>query len=310
MNEETLLKATGLSRSFNGINVVKNIDISVRAGEVLGLLGPNGAGKTTTLKMLTGVLAPDAGEVFICGKSMTQDSTNAKQRIGYLPEDAPLYSELTVNEYLNSCANLRRVPDAECIKAVERARRLCDLNDVGTRLIGNLSKGYKQRIGLAQAIIHKPRVLVLDEPTNGLDPNQIRDVRALVRDLAADSQALIISTHVLSEVQALCDRVVIIHRGQVAHDELFSAQEAFLTIGFAEPPPSGFFDQLPGILHANPVSENNFLVAISDRIIAAEAIVKHCVETNTTMLEMSPGQNQLEQLFFDITCNDHLSIDD
>lgn len=304
MSEEILLEANELSRSFNGKKIIDGVSISLRAGEVLGLLGPNGAGKTTTLKMIAGVLAPDSGNVIVCGEDMIDKSFRAKKHIGYLPEEAPLYSDLTVDEYLDYCAGLRQVVPADRDSAVQSAKHLCDLGDVGKRLVSNLSKGYKQRIGLAQAIIHKPSLLILDEPTNGLDPNQIRDVRSLVRSLAASSQALIISTHVLSEVQALCDRVVILHHGQVAYDERLSDQNKFLHVCFATTPENTFFDQLTGVIDATTSGQNNFLLSVTDHEAAAAALVQRCASTNTVMLEMSTRQNQLEQLFFDITCND------
>lgn len=310
MSSEPLLKANKLSRSFNGNKVVNDVDISLQAGEVLGILGPNGAGKTTTLKMLAGVLEPQHGEVIVCNETMTNNGAKAKRHIGYLPEDAPLYGDLTVDEYLHYCAGLRLLPRGERGPAVEEAKQLCDLSDVGDRLIGNLSKGFKQRIGIAQAIIHKPPVLILDEPTNGLDPNQIRDVRTLVRSLAAAEQGLIISTHVLSEVQALCDRVVIIHRGRVAFDGSLEGHSHVMHVTFAAPVDNDFFDGLPGIRQITNTGKGNFAISVTDNELVANALIQQCVKTHSTLLEMTNQQNHLEQLFFDITCNDFASGND
>lgn len=304
MIDEPLLIAKKLSHSFNGKVAVKDVSLSLRAGEVLGILGPNGAGKTTTLKMLAGILEPQQGEVIVCNEVMTNKGAKAKRHIGYLPEDAPLYLDLTVDEYLDYCAGLRLVPVDYRKPAVEEAKQLCDLGDVGSRIIGNLSKGFKQRIGIAQAIIHKPPVLILDEPTNGLDPNQIRDVRTLVRSLAAAAQGLIISTHVLSEVEALCDRVVIIHQGHIVFDEILVKNNGVMHVTFAAPVQSGFFDKLPEIKHINKINDHRFALSTENAELAASALIKHCASTNATLLEMTSGQNHLEQLFFDITCKD------
>ena len=253
--------------------------------------------------MLAGVLEPQQGEVIVCNEPMTNSGAKAKRHIGYLPEDAPLYCDLTVDEYLKYCAGLRLLPANERQLALESAKQLCDLNDVGRRLIGNLSKGFKQRIGIAQAIIHKPSVLILDEPTNGLDPNQIRDVRTLVRSLAADEQGLIISTHVLSEVQTLCDRVVIIHQGRIAFDGPLGTDNLVMHVTFAASVDNSFFDTLPGIKQVTNTGEYSFALSVADHKLVASTLIEKCATTGSTLLEMTTQQHHLEQLFFDITCN-------
>ena len=194
------------------------INLELRRGEVLGFLGPNGAGKTTTMRMLTGNLAPSAGSVEICGIDLLDRPRDAKARIGYLPETPPLYRELTVDEYLRLAARLHRVSNADLRTALAVAKQRCGLNDVGRQLIGSLSKGYQQRVGIAQAIIHNPDVVILDEPTVGLDPNQMREIRTLIRELGAE-RSVILSTHILSEVESVCDRVQIMHQGRMVFND-------------------------------------------------------------------------------------------
>ncbi|MBA4142804.1 MAG: ABC transporter ATP-binding protein [Nitrosospira sp.] len=208
----------GLCRYFGSRAAVHDINLELRRGEVLGFLGPNGAGKTTIMRMLTGTLAPSAGRIEICGIDLVDKPRDAKARMGYLPEVPPLYRELTVNEYLRLAARLHRVEKAEIRSAVVRAVERCGLGTTGKRLIGSLSKGYQQRVGIAQAIIHDPDVIILDEPTAGLDPNQIRDVRALIRELGAE-RSVIISTHILPEVESMCDRVQIVNAGRTVFDD-------------------------------------------------------------------------------------------
>ena len=200
------ISARGLTRSFGNHIAVNDITLELRRGEVLGFLGPNGAGKTTTMHMLTGNLAPSRGEIRICGIDLLEQPSAAKARIGYLPEVPPLYRELTVDEYLQLAAKLHRVPRARRANAVATVKQRCGLSDTGGKLIGTLSKGYQQRVGIAQAIVHSPDVVVLDEPTVGLDPNQIRDIRGLIRELGG-AHSVILSTHILPEVEAVCDRV-------------------------------------------------------------------------------------------------------
>lgn len=209
------VSASELSRSYGSREAVHNISFELRQGEVLGLLGPNGAGKTTTLQMLAGCLAPSTGSIEICGIDLLERPLEAKALLGYLPETPPLYRELTVDEYLHLAARLRRVPKAAIADAVEKTKQRCALTEVGKRLIGNLSKGFQQRVGIAQAIVHSPRVVILDEPTVGLDPIQIREIRSLIRELGSD-HSVILSTHILPEVESVCDRIQIMHQGRLA----------------------------------------------------------------------------------------------
>ena len=209
-----LVEAKQLSRYYGKHCAVQNVSFSLNKGQVLGFLGANGAGKTTTLSMLCGNLAPSSGEIMINGIDLLDNPVAAKRNIGYLPDQPPLYKELTVTEFLRYCAQLHRVPVAEMTDAVAVAQKRCGLNEVAHRLIGNLSKGYQQRVGIAQAILHNPPVIVLDEPTVGLDPIQIKEIRCLIKELGVN-HGVILSTHILSEVQETCTDVQIIHQGQL-----------------------------------------------------------------------------------------------
>lgn len=213
-NAFVTLAAHHLSRDFGTHAVVRDVNLELKRGEVLGLLGPNGAGKTTTMRMLTGTLAPSAGSLAVCGVDLLDKPGNAKAYIGYLPETPPLYQEMTVNEYLQFVAQLHRISRRKIPAALDRVKQRCGLTAMGSRLIGRLSKGYQQRLGIAQAIVHDPDVIVLDEPTVGLDPNQVLEIRALIRELGA-AHSVILSTHILSEVESVCDRVHIMYHGRI-----------------------------------------------------------------------------------------------
>lgn len=209
-----LVEAKQLYRYYGKHCAVQDVSFSLKKGQVLGFLGANGAGKTTTMSMLCGNLAPSSGEIIINGVDLLDNPVAAKQHIGYLPDQPPLYKELTVTEFLRYCAQLHRVPDSDITSSVKLAQDRCGLNEVAQRLIGNLSKGYQQRVGIAQAILHNPPVIVLDEPTVGLDPIQIKEIRSLIKELGVD-HGVILSTHILSEVQETCSDVQIIHQGQL-----------------------------------------------------------------------------------------------
>ena len=207
--------ARGLSRRFGGHLAVNNITVDLRRGEVLGLLGPNGAGKTTTMQMLTGNLAPSGGEISICGVDLMEEPVQAKAHLGYLPEVPPLYRELTVDEYLLLAAKLHRVPRARRRDAIAAARERCGLAGAGNKLIGTLSKGYQQRVGIAQAIVHAPDVVILDEPTVGLDPRSARILKDILNELARSGCVVFMSTHIMEIAEAMCDRVGIIDHGKL-----------------------------------------------------------------------------------------------
>ena len=214
-----MIEVKGLVKTYGAIRAVDGVSFRVNRGEILGFLGPNGAGKSTTMKMLTGFISPDAGTATIDGLDVTTDPVAVKRKIGYLPESAPAYPEMTVEEFLTFIAEVRGFRSAdERRKVVDRAATLTHLVSVRKQTIETLSKGYKQRVGFAQALLHDPPVLVLDEPTDGLDPNQKNEVRTLIRSMAAE-KAVILSTHILEEVEALCTRIIIISRGRVVVDE-------------------------------------------------------------------------------------------
>lgn len=228
-----MIEVSNLYKSYNTIKALKGINLKVGEGEIIGLLGPNGAGKTTLIKMLTGYLQPDSGDVVVDGLNVLTDTKAVQSRIGYLPENAPLYPELTVQSYLKTVAGLRQIPPDQELAYLSNAIHSTGLADRLTQPIGTLSKGYRQRVGLAQAILHKPRLLILDEPTVGLDPTQIVEIRHLIKRLAKNSTVLF-STHILPEVEALCDRVVILINGELKVDarlsELSSTNDALLTL--------------------------------------------------------------------------------
>ena len=213
-----MIEVQNLTKRFVGRTAVDGISFSVGKGEVVGFLGPNGAGKTTTMRMLTGYLPPSSGKAAIAGHDVFDDSLKARREIGYMPENVPLYEDMRVTEYLSFRAGLKGVKIREVRSSVDRALELCGLVDVKKKMIGSLSKGYRQRVGLADALVHRPRLLILDEPTNGLDPNQIRQVRALITQLSAD-HTILLSTHILSEVEVTCRRVIIINRGRIRADD-------------------------------------------------------------------------------------------
>ncbi len=233
-----MVEVTALGKSYGSVRALDDVRFSIASGEIVGLLGPNGAGKTTVLKILTGYLQPDHGAVTVDGLDVLTDTLAVRQRIGYLPENAPLYPELTVQSYLRHVAELRRLAPAEARERIAAALAETGLLDQMTRPIGELSKGYRQRVGLAQAILHRPRLLILDEPSVGLDPTQIVQMRRLIRELARQSTVLF-STHILSEVEALCDRAVIIMQGRIRADadlETLAAGSAVL-LTLAAPAP-------------------------------------------------------------------------
>jgi ABC-2 type transport system ATP-binding protein len=231
--EGNMIHAEGISKSYDSIEALRQVSFSIAPGEIVGLLGPNGAGKTTAMKILTGYLQPDEGTATVDGLDVLAHPRQVQERIGYLPENAPLYPELSVQSYLRMMADLRQIPEPQQVAWMSEAVLASGLADRLTQPIGELSKGLRQRVGLAQAILHKPKILILDEPTLGLDPTQIVEVRQLIKRLAAQS-TILFSTHILSEVEALCDRVLILINGQIKADakltELASTADAIVVL--------------------------------------------------------------------------------
>jgi len=212
-----MINVEHLKKHFGPITAVDDVSFSMEKGEVVGLLGPNGAGKSTTMKMITGFLDPDEGTISVCGKDIATDAIDAKNRIGYLAEHAPAYGEMTVTAFLNFICDVRQINGTARRDAMQRVVEKCAITPVMQQTIGTLSKGYQRRVGLAQALIHDPEILVLDEPTDGLDPNQKHEVRQLIKKMAKD-KCILISTHILEEVEAICSRTIIIAHGKVLVD--------------------------------------------------------------------------------------------
>jgi len=213
-----MIKAQGLSKTYGPFTALHDVSFEIQKGEIVGFLGINGAGKTTTMRILTGFYQPTAGEAWVAGHSVLTDSANVKKSIGYLPETPPVYTDMSVEAYLKFVCELKRVARAQRKESIEWALETCGLTERRQSIIGNLSKGFRQRVGLAQAVIHRPPVIILDEPTVGLDPVQIIEIRRLIQSLAG-KHTVLLSTHILSEVTASCDRAIMIHQGKVIHDQ-------------------------------------------------------------------------------------------
>jgi ABC-2 type transport system ATP-binding protein len=309
MSSPSVVQVENLSRFYQNQPAIKNLTFSLKAGEVLGFLGPNGAGKSTTMQILTGNLAPSEGQVTISGFDIIESPREAKRQMGYLPEHPPVYREASVDEYLKYSAQLREINKQSIGKAIDESKQQCGLTDVGQRLIGNLSKGYQQRVGIAQAIIHNPPVIVLDEPTVGLDPIQMRDIRRLIKTLGQDHSVLL-STHILSEVQATCNRVQIIQQGELIYHSSIEAlnlsQVPSVTIGLNQPPDIEQLQQIDRVTHVDAIDSHHFKLFF-DGESPAQAIVQQSVQQQWQLFELIPDQHSLEDLFIDLTLEEKIN---
>lgn len=299
---DTLIQASNLTRRFGKWTAVDNLDIELKRGDILGFLGPNGAGKSTTMRMLTGNLVPNEGKVRVNGVDLLEQPLEAKRNLGYLPETPPVYRELTVDEYLDFVARLNAIPKADINSAVILAKERCGLSDVGHRLIGNLSKGYQQRVGIAQAIIHNPTVVVLDEPTVGLDPNQIREIRQLIRDLG-EAHSVILSTHILPEVQTLCNRVQIINQGRTVYQSELGSEEGqaeSLRVCLQAEVEETELNAMEGVERAERSDAGCFDLWLQPEY-EIEQLSAALVGAGWGLRELTPQRRTLEQIFVDLT---------
>ncbi len=304
-----MISVKNLTKQYENVRAIDSISFEVERGEIVGFLGPNGAGKTTTMRILTGFMPATSGTAEVCGYDVFEESYEVKKRIGYLPEVPPLYPEMTVQEYLTYVAALKAIPKDQKSQAVSRVVERCRLGEVQKRLIGHLSKGYKQRVGLAQALVHDPKVLVLDEPTVGLDPKQIIEIRSLIKELAG-GHTVILSTHILPEVTQMCRRIIIINEGKIAavdtYDQLTTQLRKTDKIELQLRNSQGALEKLKSISGVIQVVRDDqrqgaFLVECHVDDHVRDEISKVVVQNNMGLLEMKRKDVSLEDVFLKLT---------
>lgn len=304
MEDTVTLSAQQLTKRYGQHDAVHAISLQLKRGEVLGLLGHNGAGKSTTLRMLAGVLAPSTGSVAICGHDLALEPLRAKAHLGYLPETPPLYREMRVDDYLAFAARLHRLPPAAIPLAVMETRQRCGLENCGKKIIATLSKGYQQRLGIAQAIIHQPDVIVLDEPTVGLDPAQIRDIRNLIRELG-DSASVILSTHLLGEVEQVCDRVEIMQNGRLIYGDTSARMQQYghqpgFVITLLAPPDIAVLRGIAGVNEVEALSGTRFRILHEQGANTSAVLLAMAAEAGWQAQQLTPLQGKLEDVFMQI----------
>ncbi len=313
-----MIDVSHVSRNFGDFRAVSDVSFSIPKGQIVGLLGPNGAGKTTTMRMITGFLAPSAGEIFIDGKNIQESPVEAKQKIGYMPESAPLYGDMIVEDYLRYIAEIQGENPEEKVPLLCKE---CGLKEVMSKNISELSRGNRQRVALAHALMHDPEILILDEPTSGLDPNQVEDVRAIIREIGK-TRTVIVSTHILSEVETLCSRAIIISGGKlVADSSIEELKERFghalsvkITVGGDFETLSAKLKGLAGVANvtllgsenvngaaASETALNNILISVAGNEEIRPAVAKACVENGFNLYEISVQKNSLEDVFHALT---------
>lgn len=290
-----------LSHRYSVDWAIRDINFSIEKNGILGLLGSNGAGKSTTMNIICGVLNQTEGDVFINGIDLRKNPVEAKKQIGFLPQRPPLHPDLTVDEYLVHCAVLRRMEPSAIRPAVEAAKARCEIAHFSNRLIKNLSGGYQQRVGIAQAIVHNPRFVVLDEPTNGLDPNQIVEIRNLVKELAVD-HAVLISTHILSEVQATCDEIRMIDHGKVVFSGTMSEFDNYVapssfTASFAVPPTREELAAVGNVRNVEELSKGTFRVRFDGDDSITERVIAQSLSSGWHLREISLDRTSLDVIF-------------
>jgi ABC-2 type transport system ATP-binding protein len=305
------IQVNNISKRYGRQKAVDDISFTVKEGEILGFLGPNGAGKTTTMKAICGFFAPEQGNILVGGISVLEDPDQVKKMIGYLPESNPLYHEMGVIDYLRFVAQIHEIPEGEIRGRIREMIRICGLEGEKHKKIAELSKGYRQRVGLAQALIHDPAVLVLDEPTSGLDPNQIVEIRELIRRIGKE-KTVILSSHILAEVEATCDRILIINKGKIVADgtaqdlrhkaqgrevirlKIEGGEKNQVFLALQNIPSIALVDPFPG-------NENHFEIQSREGQTSAKNIFKLCVEKGWYLTQLSPVETRLEDVFRELT---------
>ncbi|MCY7292771.1 MAG: gliding motility-associated ABC transporter ATP-binding subunit GldA [Ferruginibacter sp.] len=300
------ISISNLTKTYGTQKAVNNISFNINEGEIVGFLGPNGAGKSTTMKMITGYLDADAGLINVSGINVSKDNMESKKKIGYLPEANPLYFEMYVREYLHFTAGIHRLKKAN--EKVEAIIKTVGLSLEANKKIGQLSKGYKQRVGLAAALIHEPEVLILDEPTSGLDPNQIIEIRNVIKALAKNKTVLF-SSHILQEVEAICDRVIIINKGNIVADDTLknlqstNGQQQFVTVNFQEKLHHTDLQSLSAAINVNE-NGNSFRIQTKDANMLRKQILQFSIDKNLNIISLQNETNSLEDVFRGLTIAD------
>jgi ABC-2 type transport system ATP-binding protein len=292
-----------LLKTYGSQKAVNNISFSIERGEIVGFLGPNGAGKSTTMKIITGYLLQDGGDAKVCNIDVTKDPINAKKKIGYLPESNPLYYDMYVKEYLSFIAGVYIINNRK--EAINKTIDLVGLNTEKHKKIGQLSKGYKQRVGLAAALIHDPEVLILDEPTTGLDPNQIVEIRNVIKE-QGKNKTVLFSSHIMQEVQAICDRVIIINNGELVADDKLSVLQQnndtnIVKVSFKESLEKEWVQNLPAIIKCTKENANTWKLHTNNSADARKQLLELAVKENLNIVSLTTEGNNLEEIFRSLT---------
>jgi ABC-2 type transport system ATP-binding protein len=310
-----MIKVEQLTKRYPGVTAIKSLSFDVEKGEIVGFLGPNGAGKSTTMRILSSFMPATSGRAYIAGHDVFRDSLNARRHLGYLPENVPLYGDMRVNEYLRYRGSLKGLAGANLRKRVGAVKELCSVNEVENKLISTLSKGFRQRVGLAEALIHEPDLLILDEPTIGLDPNQIRQVRELIKSLGK-RHTILLSTHILSEVEITCSRVIIINRGKIeasdAPENLVSRIRTSGTVRMeartGDDNPSELIEKVAGVKSVSATVDEGWhrcAIRVEANSDLREEIFRLAVARHWTVRELTQDKATLEDVFVEITHADN-----
>lgn len=307
--EETVVKVENLSHRYSVQWAIKDINFEIKQKGCLGLLGSNGAGKSTTMNIICGVLNQTEGEVYIKGISLREHPVEAKKHIGFLPQKPPLYPDLTVDEYLTHCALMRLMDKRAVRDAVDKAKSRCGITHFSKRLIKNLSGGYQQRVGIAQAIVHNPDFVVLDEPTNGLDPNQIVEIRHLIKEIAKD-HSVMLSTHILPEVQAICDEIKMIENGNLVFSGTIEEFNNYIepntfVVVMENPPSMEEMENIPGITHVENITSMRFRMRFSSTQDITKRMIELSVANNWRLHEIVLERDSLDAAFAQLSGKNH-----
>jgi ABC-2 type transport system ATP-binding protein len=305
------IEVHNLTKLYGEQKAIDNVSFTVNKGEIVGFLGPNGAGKSTTMKIITGYLQPEEGEAIVSGISVKKQPLEAKATIGYLPEANPLYYDQYVREYLDFIADVHKVTPKSKKERIEAVIQTVGLSLESKKKIGQLSKGYKQRVGLAAALIHDPQVLILDEPTTGLDPNQIIEIREVIKALG-QNKTVLFSSHILQEVEAICDRVIIINRGKlVANDKLSNLRlqvdnNNLLKVTFKEPLEAAWLERLSSVQKVNKISTHEWELVCANANDAQRQVMELALQHNLNIVSLQAGGQSLEDVFRSLTTTERL----